>query len=350
MRGARPTAKGCRPVTGGAARRRARAPPRSRGAAPRLRRTPPSLRAGGPPGRRASRARRRPSVERRRSRRRTTRHRCTRRSRARVSRSGGTGITCSCPGGPARIVPPSVPSAIVYTGIPADWARSAPCPGLQDPRVWAPSERRRIEASDRPFASLSGAAEVLRPSPDRPVAARASSTARAIPSPSAVPNPGPSTSIPWSSCLRSTVGETTTWASSENETIPIRSDGARGRGTTASRSSRRRAAWVHVGGPHGAGGVDDQHDARPFVRRLHGHRRPGERDAERRERGEQERRGNMAPPGTAPPATPARTSRFVKRTAYAAGVAAGASSRPRRAARAAASRGAPAPRSSSRPP
>src|SRR4029079_19071054 len=30
-----------------------------------------------------------------------------------VSRSGGTGITCSWPGGPARIVPPSVPRGLV---------------------------------------------------------------------------------------------------------------------------------------------------------------------------------------------------------------------------------------------
>src|SRR4029079_9230485 len=52
-----------------------------------------------------------------------------------VSRSGGTGITCSCPGGPARIVPPSVPRAIVETGITAWCRRAAPCPGLRRPRV-----------------------------------------------------------------------------------------------------------------------------------------------------------------------------------------------------------------------
>ena len=37
--------------------------------------------------------------------------------------------------------------------MPASWARSAPWPGLRRPRVCAPSERSRIEASDRPSSS-----------------------------------------------------------------------------------------------------------------------------------------------------------------------------------------------------
>ncbi len=146
-----------------------------------------------------------------------------------VSRSGGTGITCSAPGGPARIVPPSVPSAIVNTSIPAVCARSAPWPGLRSPRVCAPSESSRIEASERPFSSLIGP-PAAPPSPFAPAALRASSTARASPSPRAVPNPGPSTAIPCSRRARSTVGDTTTCASSEKDTTPTRSDfGARSR-------------------------------------------------------------------------------------------------------------------------
>jgi hypothetical protein len=145
-----------------------------------------------------------------------------------VSRSGGTGITCSAPGGPARIVPPSVPSAIVKTWMPADCARSAPCPGLRSPRVCAPSESSRIEASERPLSSLSW--PPFPPSAFGPAALRASSTALASASPSAVPNPGPSTSMPCESRARSIVGGTTTCGSSENETTPTRSDfGARSR-------------------------------------------------------------------------------------------------------------------------
>ena len=89
---------------------------------------------------------------------------------ARVSRSGGTGTTCAWPGGPTRMVPASVPRAIVNTGIPAAWAACA-LPGLSTPRVWEPSERRRIEASARPFASLTGGGDASRPSPGSPVGA-----------------------------------------------------------------------------------------------------------------------------------------------------------------------------------
>src|SRR6185503_7742406 len=138
---------------------------------------------------------------------------------ARVSRSGGTGITCSR----STIVPPSVPSAIVKTGIPAARARSAPCPGLSSPRVWKPSESRRIEASARPCSSFTsgwlawpGLCVAVA------VVVRASSTERAIASPRAVPKAGSRKSIPCRSSCRSSVGETTTCGSFENATMPTR--------------------------------------------------------------------------------------------------------------------------------
>ena len=45
---------------------------------------------------------------------------------------------------PKLSVPPGVPSAIVYTGMPYDFARAAPSSGASVPRVWAPSDSRRI--------------------------------------------------------------------------------------------------------------------------------------------------------------------------------------------------------------
>ncbi len=208
-----------------------------------------------------------------------------------VSRSGGTGMTCSWPGGPARIVPPSVPSATVKTGIPAACARSAPCPGLSRPRVCAPSESRRIEASERPFSSLTAGGAVAAPSPVSPVAVRASSTARASASPIAVPKPGPRTSIPCVSCARSTVGrhDHLRLVRERDDADPQRRGRAlEERAHRALRGGEPRR--LHVRRAHRAGRVDDEHDARALVRGLDRDRRTGERDAERRERRQQRAR------------------------------------------------------------
>src|SRR5262249_20157364 len=77
-----------------------------------------------------------------------------------VAGSGGTGTLRLKPNPPGKPwgacapppncnVPFGVPSATVYTGMPAAFARSAPWRGSKSPRVCAPSERKRMETRPR---------------------------------------------------------------------------------------------------------------------------------------------------------------------------------------------------------
>ena len=130
---------------------------------------------------------------------------------------------------------------------------------------------------------------------------RASSTARASASPIAVPKPGPSRSIP----ARASSGRASARRPPAARRRTRRRPTRRLVGHPVEEGAHRllrggEPRRLHVVGPHRAGDVDDEDDGRALVGRRRRHRRPGERDAERRERGQEQRGRQVAQPGASP--------------------------------------------------